>query len=72
MSAATWLRRAGVSIDQIADVLGQQSRAVQVTMDYAHLAPETTRTAMLKLAELEASAFGAEVVRNRDEKRASS
>ena len=69
-TAATWLRRAGVSIDRIADVLGQESRAVRVTMDYAHLRPEDTKEPMQRLAEAEAAALGAEVVRKLGKKEA--
>jgi integrase len=52
-TAATWLRRAGVSLDVIGDVLGHRAMAMKITLDYIHSDAQDTRPALEALAEAE-------------------
>jgi integrase len=53
-TCATWLVQAGVSIREVAELLRHSN--IQVTMRYAHLAPENVRNAVEKL-EMNESRF---------------
>jgi integrase len=61
-TAATWMGRAGVAPNRIAEVLGHGARGV--TAAYTHAAAADTRDALAKLAAAEAEALRARVVRN--------
>jgi integrase len=50
-TCATWLVQAGVSIREVAELLRHSN--IQVTMRYAHLAPENVRNAVKRLETIE-------------------
>lgn len=50
-TCATWLVQAGVSIREVAELLRHSN--IQVTMRYAHLAPENVRSAVQRLEVIE-------------------
>ncbi len=49
-TCATWLVQNGVSIREVAEIL--RHKTIQVTMRYAHLAPDNVRSAVEKLEQL--------------------